>query len=109
MAPAVVLRNPGNAYSLINSGRVRPPRRPAVTDQGTGQGIYRRDAMTRLRLWIPSGQHVRPCPGHAVTDHRCREKRMRAEDSTVRGDPPPTDLSHEERRAYQQLIAATYS
>jgi hypothetical protein len=35
---------------------------PAVTDQGTGQGIYWRDAVARLRLWMPSGQHVRPRP-----------------------------------------------
>jgi hypothetical protein len=47
---------------------------PAVTDQGTGQGIYWRDAMARLRLWMPSGQHVRPRPDHdlpaqAVSDH----------------------------------------
>jgi hypothetical protein len=43
-----------------------------VTDQGTGQGIYRCDAMARLRLWMPSGQHVTPRPDHdlpAVSDH----------------------------------------
>ena len=29
---------------------------PAVTDQGIGQGIYRRDAMARLQLWMPGSQ-----------------------------------------------------
>jgi hypothetical protein len=42
-----------------------------AADQGIGQGIYRRDAMARLRLWMPSGQHVRPRPDHDLPGARC--------------------------------------
>jgi hypothetical protein len=51
---------------------------PAVTDQGIGQGIYRRDAMARLRLWMPSGQHVRPRPDHDLPGARCHRSQRKA-------------------------------
>jgi len=48
-------------YRRVSVAGVRPHipgdtgEAPAVTDQGIGQGIYRRDAMARLRLWtVPS-------------------------------------------------------